>query len=214
MQLQLSGLLPAPLAEMQHARDSFWQTGNITIEPGRYYEVVASSGKGKTTILDIVFGRRADYSGQYLIDGNYTAAFSLNKWAELRTHHFSYVFQGLRLFKHLTGYENIQIKNRLTNTLSDNDIEQFAKELGIESQLQKKAGLMSYGQQQRLAIIRAFAQPFDWLLLDEPFSHLDPEIAQVAAVLIVEICKNRGAGLIVTRLTQEGFIETYEQIVL
>ncbi len=214
MQLQFSGLLPNPLAEMQHSANSFWQSGDAVLQPPHSYEVIAPSGKGKTTILDIIFGRRSDYAGLYKINGENAAQIPLNRWAALRIENFSYVFQGLRLFNQLTGYENIEIKNRLTNTLTYNDIKSFAKTLGIENQLQKKAGLMSYGQQQRLAIIRAFAQPYNWLLLDEPFSHLDPQTAEVTAGLITEICKKRKAGIIVTRLTQENIIKTHEQIVL
>lgn len=214
MQLHIKNLIPHPLEEMQLNGQSLWKNGTYQFKPGSYYEVIASSGKGKTSLLDILFGRRNDYDGQYFIDNQNAKSINLNQWANLRTNEISYVFQGLRLFKHLTGWQNIEIKNRLTGTLSNNDILDLGEILQIKHQLSKRCGLMSYGQQQRLAIIRAFAQPFQWLLLDEPFSHLDPEIAKVAADLIKTVANKREAGVIITRLTNEEYLTTNQQIVL
>ncbi len=214
MELTVSGLLPYPLEEMPHAQNSFWQKGTCIFSPNNNYEIIAASGKGKTTLLDILFGRRHDYHGKYLIRQQPANELRLNDWAYIRTYQLSYVFQGLRLFKHLTGRENIDIKNRLTNTLTGTQINKLAEVLGIEQYMTQKTGLMSYGQQQRLAVLRAFAQPFEWLLLDEPFSHLDPETAQNTANLIINECNARSANFIVTRLMSEDFLKSNEVIVL
>jgi putative ABC transport system ATP-binding protein len=214
MQISFSHVLPFPLEGMQYVKDSLWHHGNIVFEPNQTYEIVASSGKGKTTFLDMIFGRRNDYKGEILLNSENIANFSLNKWASLRSQNISYVFQGLRLFKHLTGWQNIEIKNRLVKTIDRQLILDFANQLQIADQLDKKAGLMSYGQQQRLAIIRAFAQPFNWLLLDEPFSHLDKETSRIAAELIQNVCKQRNAGVIITKLNEETFIEGSTKIIL
>jgi putative ABC transport system ATP-binding protein len=214
MELSLSNVLPYPLKEMEHHSKSFWNAGTLQFQQGEVYEIIAPSGRGKTTLLDILFGKRKDFDGSYAINGSTTNKLPLKQWAALRRAHISYVFQGLRLFKHLTGVENIALKNRLTGCLSDNDITSMAGKLAIADQLHKKAGLMSFGQQQRLALIRALAQPFDWLLLDEPFSHIDRETAEVAADLITSVCREKGAGCIVTRLGNESFITADHQIVL
>lgn len=214
MQLAFQNVIPIPLEEINHAETSFWISGTMAFQKGNTYDIVASSGKGKTTILDILFGRRQDYNGTYTIDGQKTESLSLKTWSELRIRHLSYVFQGLRLFRHLTGMQNIELKNKLTNHLSTEEILHYANQLQIVDQLNKKAGLMSFGQQQRLAIIRAIAQPFDWLLLDEPFSHIDPKTSARAAKLIEDSCKERGAGLIITRLNKENYIHATHQIVL
>ena len=102
----------------------------------------------------------------------------------------------------------------MTGTLTDQQIINLAINLGIEQQMSQKAGLMSYGQQQRLAVLRAFAQPFEWLLLDEPFSHLDPETAQNTADLIKNECSVRSANFIVTRLMSEDYLQANEEIIL
>jgi ABC-type lipoprotein export system ATPase subunit len=199
---------------MEHHAQSFWNSGTLEFQQGEVYEIIAPSGKGKTTLLDILFGKRKDFDGSYTMNGTATNKLPLQQWAAIRREHVSYVFQGLRLFKHLTGWENIAIKNRLTGYLSESDILLFAEKLAIADQLHKKAGLMSFGQQQRLALIRALAQPFSWLLLDEPFSHIDRETAHEAAKLITSTCKERGAGCIVTRLGSESYISANYQIIL
>ncbi|WP_462280020.1 ATP-binding cassette domain-containing protein [Salinivirga cyanobacteriivorans] len=214
MKLALSGLLPYPLEEMTHAKNCFWQHGSCIFTPENNYEIIAPSGRGKTTLLNVLFGIRNDYHGQFIIEDKPANNLKLSDWAHIRTHKISSVFQGLRLFRHLTGKQNIDIKNRLTGRLTDQQIESLAKTLGIEQQMSQKAGLMSYGQQQRLAILRAFAQPFEWLLLDEPFSHLDPETAQITADLIRNECSVRSANFIVTRLISEDYLQANEEIIL
>jgi putative ABC transport system ATP-binding protein len=82
-------------------------------------------------------------------------------------------------------------------------IDAMAERLGITAVLQQRAGLCSYGEQQRIAIIRSLVQPFDWLIMDEPFSHLDHENISKAAELISEECTKRGAGFLLTDLEED-----------
>jgi ABC-type lipoprotein export system ATPase subunit len=56
------------------------------------------------------------------------------------------------------------------------------------------------GQQQRVAIIRAICQPFSWLLLDEPFSHLDTKNAEICMAIINQVCEKQHAGWVLTAL--------------
>ena len=74
----------------------------------------------------------------------------------------------------------------------------WMERLGIASRRDYPAGRMSIGQQQRVAIIRSVCQPFDFLLLDEPVSHLDEENNRIAAALIAEEAERQGAGIIST----------------
>jgi len=69
--------------------------------------------------------------------------------------------------------------------------------------LQQSARTLSYGERQRIAIIRALVQPFQWLLMDEPFSHLDEENTRRAAALIAETCKTQQAGFVLTDLDDD-----------
>jgi putative ABC transport system ATP-binding protein len=90
----------------------------------------------------------------------------------------------------------------------------MAEMLGIGEFLQKKAGILSFGQQQRVAILRALCQPFDYLLADECFSHIDLENSLKAYHVIREECESRGAGLILTSLNGTDQLEAHVRLQL
>ena len=76
-------------------------------------------------------------------------------------------------------------------------VDDFARRLGILPYLDRPAGKLSVGQMQRVAILRALAQPFDFLILDEPVSHLDAVNNRAAAELVTQTARRLGAGVIV-----------------
>ena len=88
----------------------------------------------------------------------------------------------------------------------------MARRLGIDPFLHRKAGILSFGQQQRVAIIRALCQPFDFLLADESFSHMDRENSLVAYELIREECESRGAGMILTSLNKTNLPDANQNL--
>ena len=110
------------------------------------------------------------------------------------------MFQELRLFSELTAFENIEIKNHLTGFKSRKDIEQWFERLGISEKLDVKIRFMSFGQQQRVAMVRALVQPFDFILVDEPISHLDDSNSQIMGEIMMEEAKRQGAGVIITSI--------------
>ncbi len=174
----------------------------------------AASGKGKSTLIHIIYGRRKDFTGKVFFEGTEVGNFSPSKWAEVRQQKFSIVFQELMLFPDLTGFENIFLKLKLTGYYEKEIIPEMAERLGAGRLLQKKCGIMSFGERQRIAIIRALMQPFEWLLLDEPFSHLDPGNSKLAAELIAEECKKRNAGALITALEQDDFFNYDETVIV
>jgi putative ABC transport system ATP-binding protein len=111
----------------------------------------------------------------------------------------------LRLFPDRTVLENLEIKRQLNPYQPKGKIIEFSQRLGIESKLQSKANTCSYGEQQRIAIIRSLLQPFELILLDEPFSHLDNENAKKAMALMLEECKSRNACMLLADLERIDF---------
>ena len=83
---------------------------------------------------------------------------------------------------------------------SKKEIESWFERLGIGDKLYSNIGVMSYGQQQRVALIRALVQPFDFILLDEPISHLDDANADVMGAILMEEAHKQGAGVIITSI--------------
>jgi len=103
--------------------------------------------------------------------------------------------------------ENVLIKAKLAGTAGKGEIEALASELGMAGSMDKKVKVMSWGEKQRVALIRALVQPFEWLLLDEPFSHLDPANREKACAAIGRETARRKAGLIVTCLDENRWFD-------
>ena len=173
---------------------------DVTFEHGRHYLIEADSGKGKSTFCSYVMGYRLDYAGRIDFDSRDIRSNSLDDWCCIRQRHVSCLFQELRLFPELTAFENVEIKNRLTHHKSRQQIEEWFDLLGIADKLQTAVGRLSFGQQQRVAMMRALVQPFDFLLADEPISHLDDANSSMMAALLTQETQAQGAALIVTSI--------------
>ena len=94
--------------------------------------------------------------------------------------------------------ENIQLKNRLTHHKSNSEILAYFEQLGIPEKVNSPVSKLSIGQQQRVAIIRTLCQPADFILLDEPVSHLDATNNAIVAKMVTEEAARQGAGIIST----------------
>jgi ABC-type phosphate/phosphonate transport system ATPase subunit len=103
------------------------------------------------------------------------------------------------------------LKNHLTHFKSESEIVGMLELLGIEHKWNDPCGLLSMGQQQRVAIVRALCQPFEWLILDEPFSHLDERNSRICLDMIANECNAQQAGFVLTSLDDdERFPYDYE----
>ena len=215
MQIALQQLVPVPLKEKFLQRTSdVWNT-TVSFQKGEWIKIKAPSGTGKTTLIHTLYKLRNDYEGAVLWNDKNLKEINSDALAQLRQHEISIIFQDLRLFPHLTAWENIELKRVLQQPLYEEDkIDEMAKRLGITHILQQKAEVCSYGEQQRIAIIRALMQPFSWLLMDEPFSHLDIENTSKATALIEEECSKRKAGFILTDLDEDNHFTYTRQLQL
>lgn len=200
-EIHLSEILPAVFCGMEReeriAQSQIWLR-EVRFERGCRTLISAESGTGKTSLLSFLYGRRRDYMGNIFFDGKNVRGLSVEQWCELRVCALSLLPQELSLFPELTALENVQIKNRLTNHRSDEWIKRAFSLLEIDNRCDVAAGRMSVGQQQRVAIVKALCQPFDFLLLDEPVSHLDRRNNSTVAKLIEESAAECGGGVIVT----------------
>lgn len=197
--IQFSSVIPQVFSQRADLQSEVWGQ-DISFEKGHLYLVEAESGKGKSTFCSYVMGFRHDYEGRVLFDDNNTLDLSVLQWVDIRRAHISHLFQELRLFPELTAWENVQIKNKLTSFKDDKQIKEWFERLGIGDKLDAKIGRMSFGQQQRVAMIRALVQPFDFLFADEPISHLDDHNSQIMGDIMMTEAKRQGAGVIVTSI--------------
>ncbi len=206
MQIQLRKITPDYI-EREKRRDSQIWEQTISINKGEHLHVVAPSGTGKTSLMHFIYGLRHDYSGTVYYDDLDIKKLSVEDFSALRQNKISIIFQDLRLFENQTVEENIEIKRILNPFHQREQIMVMSKRLGIENKLNQQVKTCSYGEQQRIAIIRSLMQPFDFLLLDEPYSHLDEVNRKKAMELIYEECEKRNAAMIFADLRPLDFFK-------
>jgi putative ABC transport system ATP-binding protein len=195
MQIQLRNVIPDHIEKEKRVASQIWGQ-EVLINKGEHLHIVAPSGSGKTSLMHFIYGLRKDYSGSVIYDDNNIKKLSTESFSAFRQNKISIIFQDLRLFEDQTVKENIEIKRILDPYHGSEKINEMAKRLGIENKLDQVAKTCSYGEQQRIAIIRALMQPFDFLLLDEPYSHLDEANRKKAMELIYEECGKRNAAMV------------------
>lgn len=214
MELSLQKVIPLPLVEKVNTNGSGIWNGTITFKKGEFIFIQAPSGTGKTTLVHVLYHLRKDYKGAVLWDNKNIASMNGEAIAALRTKGVSIIFQDMRLFPELTAWENLEIKRQLTNTVTEAQVANWMERLGLIDKRDSLAAILSYGEQQRVAIIRALLQPFDWLLMDEPFSHLDHSNTARAIALIREVVLANNAGMIMADLDDNNYFPYTKKILL
>ena len=175
---------------------------SLMLYPGRITALVGPSGAGKTTLLNLAGLLEQPKSGQVWINGTKATGLSERKRTQLRLRHIGMVFQFHRLFPEFSALENIMIPQML-NGLSQTESEKRAKLLlemvGVSDRATHRPGLLSGGEQQRVAIARSVANAPDILLADEPTGNLDPETGETVFQSLQRIVHGTDtAALIVT----------------
>lgn len=197
--ITLNRVVPEIFAAREGLISEIWLR-DVGFERGKRYLVRAESGTGKSSLCSYIYGQRGDYRGVISFDNEDISRFNSARWSEVRQTHISILFQELRLFGELTALENVWIKNSITNFKTHEEIAALFEELGIADKLNSRTDRLSFGQQQRVALIRALCQPFSFLLLDEPISHLDDKNSDIMRDVILREAQKQGAGVIATSI--------------
>lgn len=197
--ITLKGVVPEIFASREGLTSDIWLR-EVSFERGKKYLVRAESGTGKSSLCSYIYGQRGDYRGTILFDNEDISRYGSNRWSDIRQNSISILFQELRLFGELTALENVWIKNSITNFKSREEIVSLFEEFGIAEKLNVRTDHLSYGQQQRVALIRALCQPFSFLFLDEPISHLDDKNSDIMRDVILREVDKQGAGVIATSI--------------
>ena len=197
MLIELNQVIPEPIPKEMIERSEVWET-QLQIEPKSFTLISAHSGKGKSTLLHLLYGLRKDFSGEVIMDGKNIQKQTSSGWTSLRSTQIALLFQELKLFPKLCARENIELIPQINHNVPSGL--EMAKQLGMEGFLTKPVETLSFGQRQRIALIRTLRKPFKLLLLDEPFSHLDQENIDLASSLINEIARANQATVLLTSL--------------
>lgn len=194
-EITLLDLLPQVFAGEEIPHSEVWHT-TVELRRGEKYLIESASGGGKSSLASFIVGARQDYEGVVKFNGENIRSFSIDQWQEIRRRHIAYLPQELALFPELSAFDNIMLKAQLTDDFDNSRIKILLERLGIEARRDYPVGKLSIGQQQRVALIRCLCQPFDFILLDEPVSHLDDDNNRVAAQIVEEEAIRRNASII------------------
>lgn len=212
-EIHLRDTLPRVFRDEKIPPSDIWRR-DVTFRRGGRYLIEAASGTGKSSLCAYIFGSRSDYLGDIYFDGDDIRGLSTDQWQEIRRRSIAYLPQELSIFPELSALQNIRLKNDLTDCVDEAQIREWLDELGIADRADFPVGRMSIGQQQRVAIIRTICQPFDFILLDEPVSHLDRDNNLIAARIIEREAARRGAAIIATSVGNQLLVDNSELIKL
>lgn len=201
MKIKLQHLKPTYMSGDEIPSSDIYLQPEVIFEQGQRYLIRAQSGQGKTSLLNFIYGASFSYDGKI----TYNEMFNKKEVLRYRIDKLSYVYQDLRLFPTLTAFENIILKNKLTHYKTEDQINSLIERVGLSHKRDTLVQTLSLGQRQRIALLRALCQPFEVLLLDEPFSHLDDSNTTILREIIEEELQARNASLLLTSLEDNNF---------
>ncbi|MCK9179979.1 MAG: ATP-binding cassette domain-containing protein [Bacteroides sp.] len=200
--IELQNTLPEAFKQQNIMQSDIWHQV-FRFQKNKIYLIKAVSGAGKSSLCSYLYGERKDYQGIITFDNSNISSLNAKDWTTIRRNNISQIFQDLRLFPELTALENIQIKNNLTRRRKRKEIVNWFERLGLAEHIKRPVGKLSFGQQQRVAFIRSLCQPFDFILLDEPVSHLDKNNANEMSNILLEEFEKNSFGVIVTSIGRD-----------
>lgn len=156
---------------------------DLSVHDNEMVSILGPSGVGKTTILRMISGLLQPDRGRIFLDGIDISAVPAEK------RNISYVFQDPSLFPHLNVFQNIAFGLKTSKKENDPAVSGLIRHLRLEGLERRMPSELSGGQQQRVAIARALAVRPRVLLMDEPFSSLDPQLRHTMGLLIKELQK-------------------------
>ena len=210
-EITLDSLLPRVFAREELPYSEVWRR-KVSFRRGGRYLVESASGGGKSSLAAFITGARRDYEGSLLFDGRDASSLGIPDWQEIRRAHIAYLPQELALFPELSAIDNILLKGEICGEVDMKRVGEWMERLGITDRRDYPAGKLSIGQQQRVALIRSLCQPFDFMLLDEPVSHLDEANNRVAARIVEEEALRQGAGVIIFSVGNPLMIDNPEKL--
>ncbi|MDE7420981.1 MAG: ATP-binding cassette domain-containing protein [Muribaculaceae bacterium] len=210
-EITLESLLPRVFAREEFPFSKIWRK-TVCFKRGLRYLVESASGGGKSSLAAFIMGSRNDYEGTLKFDGRDAGSFSIGEWQELRRAHIAYLPQELALFPELSAIDNIRLKAEISGNVDMARVDKWLERLGMSDRRDFPAGKLSIGQQQRVALVRSLCQPFDFILLDEPVSHLDEANNRLAARIVEEEAERQGAGIITFSVGNPLLIENPEKL--
>ena len=168
----------------------------FTLEPGGFLAIVGPSGSGKTTLLGLLAGLDRPTSGSVHLDGQDLASLDEDDRARLRGQKVGFVFQSFQLIPTLTARENIEVPLELLGLEAGARADELLARVGLADRGHHYPIQLSGGEQQRVAMARAFANRPKILFADEPTGNLDRTNGHSIVELLIELNRTLGTTLV------------------
>lgn len=170
---------------------------NMAIYAGESVAIVGVSGSGKSTLLGMLAGLDTPSGGQVMIDGRDLTAMDEEGRALLRGEKVSFVFQNFQLLPSLTALENVMLPLEVKGlNQPEQKAKQWLERVGLADRITHYPQQLSGGEQQRVAVARAFASEASILFADEPTGNLDTVTGEKIADLLFSLNKEQNATLV------------------
>jgi len=175
----------------------------LSVRQGELIAVLGPSGAGKSTLLNLVAGFLQPANGRITIEGQD------HTHTPPAARPVSMLFQENNLLTHLTVRQNIGLgmhPGLRLNAGQQQKLSDIAAQMGIGDLLARLPGELSGGQRQRVALARCLVREQPILLLDEPFSALDPALRQEMLLLVKEVCERQGLTMLMVSHSVEDAV--------
>lgn len=182
---------------------------NLEFKMGEFVAVTGESGSGKTTLLNIISGFDSYEDGEIYINDEPTSYYDEDDWERYRKNEIAFIFQSYNLIDSYSVLENVMVTYILEGVSIDIAKEkslEILKQVGLDSDVNKKTSKLSGGQKQRLAIARALAKETNIIVADEPTGNLDEENGNAVLRLLKNLSKDK---LVIIVTHNQSQVEPY-----
>jgi putative ABC transport system ATP-binding protein len=169
---------------------------SFEVEAGGFLAIVGPSGSGKTTLLGLLAGLDRPTTGRVELDGQDLTRLDEDALARMRGEKVGFVFQSFQLIPTLTARENIQVPLELRGDGKREVADELLVRVGLGDRGHHYPTQLSGGEQQRVAVARAFSNRPRILFADEPTGNLDAETGAGIIQLMVELNRDLGTTLV------------------
>ena len=182
------------------ARRTLLDDVDLDLEDGKLTAVIGRSGSGKSTLLHLLGGLEPADAGEIEVAGVRVDTASSSQLVNLRRQQVGFVFQFFHLLPELTGEENVLLPARLAGDGADarERARALIRRLGVEEAAARLPGVLSGGEQQRLAVVRSLVNEPRLVLADEPTGNLDEASGHEVLQLLRSVADDGQSVLLVT----------------
>ena len=172
---------------------------NLQIKQGDQAAILGQSGSGKSTLLNIMGGLLKPSHGRIIVNDIDILELNNNDLSSFRGSNYGFIYQFHHLLKDFTAIENVMIPLQILGDdkeIAHSKAKKIMNELGLNNRIDHRSVDLSGGERQRVAIGRAIVHEPKYIFADEPTGSLDSKNSENVLSLLLKICEEKNASLI------------------